>query len=172
MSKILVAYFSKAGDNYAVGVISEGNTKIMSQQIADYLKADLFEIKGTNTYPEKYKDCCDQAKKEQASKFRPDLAQKCAKISDYDTVFLGYPIWWSDYPMAVYSFIETHDLKGKKVIPFCTHEGGGESGTFSRLKTLLPESTVVVDGLAPQGVFAREELNRKPVEAWLKKLGY
>ena len=172
MPKILVAYFSLPGDNYKVGIVKEGNTKIMARHISEYLKCDEYEIKGKNEYPEEHKGIIDQAKKELENKLRPELVNKLDNFSEYDTIFLGYPIWWAEYPMAVFSFLEKYDFSGKIIIPFCTHEGSGESGTFSKLSKIIPKANVNEKGLAVYGHVARKEENRKEVEKWLKSLGY
>ena len=172
MPKILVAYFSLAGDNYKVGVVKEGNTKIMARHISEYLKCDEYEIKGNNHYPEDHKRIVEQAKKELDKKLRPELVNKLDSISEYDTIFLGYPIWYKDYPMAVFTFLEKFDFSGKIVIPFCTHEGSGESGTFSKLAKLIPKAKVNEKGMSVYGHVAREEKNKKEVEKWLKSLGF
>ncbi|MBR0284986.1 MAG: flavodoxin, partial [Selenomonadaceae bacterium] len=93
--KILVAYFSRAGENYNVGYIEKGNTHIMADMIAEAVGADTFEIKTIKPYPEDYKECTEVAKQELAEDARPALARKVENWQDYDTVFLGYPIWWS-----------------------------------------------------------------------------
>ena len=121
--KILVAYFSRAGENYNVGYIEKGNTHIMADMIAEAVGADTFEIKTIKPYPEDYKECTEVAKQELAEDARPALAGKVENWQDYDTVFLGYPIWWSYPPMAVYTFLESYDWNGKTVIPFCTSAG-------------------------------------------------
>ena len=172
MSKILVAYFSLAGDNYSVGVVKEGNTRIMAKHISDYLKCDEYEIKGNNQYPEDYHGRTVQAKEELKKKLRPELVNKLDNISQYDTIFLGYPIWWGEPPMAVFTFLEKYDFSGKKVIPFCTHEGSGDAGTFSKLKQRIPKANVNEKGLSAYGHVARKDDNKKGVERWLKSLGF
>ena len=126
MSKTLVAFFSRAGEQYHVGVVREGNTKKLAQIIAEKTGGDLFEIKVVNdNYPTSYMALTDFAKKEKQQKVRPEIAGEISNLEDYDTVFIGYPNWWSDMPMAVYTFLEKYDLSDKKVYKFCTHEGSG-----------------------------------------------
>ena len=170
-SKILVAVFSRAGDNYSVGVIKEGNTMIVAKIIAEYLGADLFEIRTAKPYPANYRATTNQAKKEQNTNARPELAED-KDISEYDTIFFGYPNWWGDLPMVIHTFIEAHDFSGKTIIPFCTHEGGGFTGerTLSRKLT----GVTMLKGFSIRGTTAQNsrEKTRQSVISWLKDLGY
>ena len=170
--KYLVAYFSLAGDNYNVGVVKEGNTKILAGHIANYLKADQFHIEGDNKYPEKYMDRVKQANIEKSQNLRPKLTSQVANFAQYDTVFLGYPIWYGRPPMAFYTFIETYDFTNKNVYLFCTHEGSGQAGSFSHIKSLLPKANVSTDGLVMQGAHARTPGAKTEAENWLKKLKF
>ena len=131
--KILVAYFSRTGEEYGVGVITKGNTAIVADAIAEITGGDKFEIKTVKPYPHDYRETTDIAKKEQQDNARPEIVGKPANLKDYDTVFLGYPIWWSDLPMAVYTFLENNDFNGKTIIPFCTSAGSYMTGKESRI---------------------------------------
>ena len=170
--KILVAYFSRADDNYNVGVIEKGNTKILAEMIAAETGADIFEIKPAKNYPTDYKECTEVAKAEKEENARPEIVGKVENFSDYDTIFLGYPIWWGDMPMAVYTFLEQENFTGKKIIPFCTHEGSGLGGTekFISDKT----KAEVLSGLAIRGSIAQNDKDKtkSEVDAWLKNLKY
>ncbi len=170
-AKSLVVYFSRAGENYAVGNISEGNTAIIAKMIAAKTGEDIVEIIAQKDYPENYKACTDVAKDEQNKKARPALKNKI-DISAYDTIYLGYPIWWGDMPMPVYTFLEGHDWSGKTIIPFCTHEGSGLSGTESRIRSTC-KGAAVEKGLAVQGKVAQTNRSaaQKAVQDWLLKLG-
>ena len=142
-TKILVAYFSRADENYNVGVIEKGNTQILAEFIAQELKADTFHIQTVTPYPKTYQVCIDFALDEQKKKARPKLAGTVPNLKDYDIIFLGYPIWWGDLPMAVYTFLEGGDFSGKIIIPFCTHEGSGDAGTVRRIQSVCPKATVL-----------------------------
>ena len=173
-AKMLVAVFSRAGENYSVGVVETGNTMKLAQVIAQKTGAELFEIAPAKKYPAKYDDCTDVAKREQSQKARPAIAAD-KDISEYDVIFLGYPIWWGDAPMCVYTFIEGHDWAGKTVIPFCTSEGSGAGRTDSSLSEALKGAEVrrvmsMRGGTAQKG---GPEVERT-VDAWLKglKLGF
>ena len=170
--KILVAVFSRADENYNVGVIEKGNTLIVAEMIAEATGAEIFEIRPAKPYPKNYKEAIDVAKTEQAERARPAMAED-KDISGYDTIFLGYPNWWGDMPMIVYTFLEGRDFSGKTVIPFCTHEGSGLSGTEGTLKRMLSGATVL-KGLALRGATAQRSQDeaRRSVTSWLKGLGF
>lgn len=170
-SHILVAYFSHTGENYNVGVIEEGNTNIIADMIAQETDAEMFEIQTVNPYPDSYDECTDVAKREQNENARPEIVSPLENLDEYDTVFIGYPIWWGDLPMAVYTFLERYDFSGKTVIPFCTHEGSGLSGTQSSIESVCSGATVA-EGLAVRGTTAqndREEA-KSEVLTWLDGL--
>ena len=183
--RILVAYLSRAGENYNVGVtregsasaayagyIEKGNTAMMAAVIAEATGGDLFEIRTVTPYPDDYASMLRVAQEEIDSDARPELAETVENMADYDVVFIGYPIWHAHLPQAIYSFIESYDLSGKTVIPFNTHEGSGQSGTQRVIENALPNSTVL-PGLAIQGKVAQEdaERTRELVDTWLEGLG-
>ena len=171
-NKILVVYFSKTGENYNVGTVDVGNTAMMASYIKEYLNADSFEIVPVKKYPDDYKTSTEIAKKEQNDNARPEIKNTLNNFSDYDTVFIGYPIWWGDLPMIVYTFLGNYDFTGKKVIPFNTHEGSGSAGTYNKIKNKLPNSNVFTNGLAIQGKIARTDDGKEQTIKWLKELGY
>lgn len=171
-NKNLVVYFSMAGNVYNVGNVEIGNTAIMASYIADYLNADTFEIIPVKTYPTNHSDLINEAKEEQSQNDRPEIKNKINNFEQYDTIFIGYPIWWGDLPQIVYTFLEEYDFSGKTIIPFNTHEGSGSSGTYNTIKNKLKNANVNTNGLAIQGKTARQEGSRSTVEKWLKGLGY
>ena len=152
--KSLVVYYSRTGENYAVGDIAEGNTAIVAKMIAQRTGADLFEIRTVKEYAADYTECTEEAKRELRDDARPEIAGDVADFAQYGTVYVGYPIWWGVPPMAVFTFIEKHDWAGKTVRPFCTHEGSGLGGSVRALRKALPGATVE-DGLAIQGHVAQ-----------------
>ena len=132
--KILIAFFSRADENYNVGTVEVGNTEIMAGFMKDYLGgiADTFKIDPVKPYPADYKECTEVATEEKISNARPEFKNSDSiDIDNYDTIFIGYPIWWGDVPMIINTFLEKYDFSGKTIIPFNTHEGSGNSGTFS-----------------------------------------
>lgn len=170
--KILVAFFSRAGENYAVGHIEKGNTHIIAEMIAAETDGDLFHIEPLTPYPDDYTECTEVAKQELNVKARPAIKGDI-KVEDYDIIFIGYPNWWGDMPMPVYTFIEKHSWQGKTVIPFCTHEGSGLSGTENKLKAACKGATVL-KGLAVRGATAQnaQAQAKESVNNWLGKLKY
>ena len=170
---ILVAYFSRADENYNVGTIDVGNTQIVAEYIASEVGADSFHIETVTPYPADYDECCDVAKQELADKARPEIQGGVENMEQYDIVFLGYPIWWGDMPMAVYTFMDSCDFSDKVVIPFNTHEGSGESGTYSAIASYLPNAQVL-DGMAIQGKTVQEFSSdtQQAVRDWLDGLGF
>ena len=171
--KVLVVYFSRTGEQYSVGNITEGNTAIIAKMIAEQTKADLFEVKLKNdTYPAAYKALTEVALSEKKANARPEIEGDVANFADYDVVFVGTPNWWADLPMAVYTFMEAHDWSGKTVAPFVTHEGSGLSSIPSKIKSAT--GAEVLDGLEVYGHVAQNdrEQAKEDVINWLKKLGF
>lgn len=167
--KVLIAYFSRTDENYSVGYIEKGNTEIIAEMIAEQTNGTLFHIETSTPYPSDYNECIALAKKEMNSQARPAI-QGDAQVEDYDVIFLGYPNWWGNAPMAVYTFIEKHRWQGKTVIPFCTHEGSGLGSTEGKLKKACQGATFL-PGLAVLGTVAQRnpQSARLNVKAWLKK---
>ncbi|WP_418409564.1 flavodoxin [Alistipes putredinis] len=170
--KILVAFFSRTGENYAVGRIEQGNTHIVAEMISAATGGTLFRIEPAIPYPDDYRACTEIAQREKRSKARPALVGDIT-AEEFDVIFLGYPNWWGDLPMCVYTFLEQHDWQGKIVIPFCTHEGSGLSDTENRLQEACRGASVL-NGLAVRGSVAQNEREkaRKQVLEWLKQLKY
>ena len=134
-SKSLVVYFSRSG-----------NTKRVAESVQRQTGSDIFEIVPVNPYDADYSTVTALAKEEKQSGARPEIADKIDNIADYDVICVGYPIWWGDMPMILYTFFESYDLSGKTVAPFCTSGGSGLSGTVNTIKQLQPNA-VVTSGL-------------------------
>ena len=142
-SKALVVYFSRTGEQYGVGVIEKGNTAIVADMIVEQTGADSFEIlPKTDNYPTTYKELTDVAKEEQNQNARPAIKDTVQNLEQYDTIYLGYPIWWGDLPMICYTFLESYDFSGKTIVPFCTHGGSGNAGTQSKIQSVVKNATV------------------------------
>lgn len=165
---ILIAYFSRAGENYNVGFIEKGNTQIIAEMIAEETNGTLFRIETVIPYPEGYDETTEIAKQEQKDNARPEIIGSIENMEDYDMIFLGYPIWWGDMPMAVYTFLENYDFSGKTIIPFCTNEGSGLSNTVRSISDTCSDATVL-DGFSIQGKIAQEsqEEAKQSVIIWL-----
>lgn len=172
-TKILVACFSRTGENYGVGYIEKGNTRIIADMIAEQTGADQFEISTVNPYPEAYSECTEVARQEQESGIHPELSAAVENMADYDMIFLGYPIWWSDMPMAVYTFLESYDFSGKTIVPFCTHEGSGLASTESSIADLCPGARVLagfeLTGSTAQNAQAEAQ---QAVSGWLAQIEF
>ena len=166
--KKAVFYFSRAGENYEVGNVEKGSTRILAEIIAEKEWADIFEIKPVVPYPESYEECKAVAKREQVREERPEI-QPLPDISAYNLIYVGYPNWWGDLPMCMYTFFESVDLKGKTIVPFCTHEGNGFGQTELNLKSKL-SGCRFKNGFYAQGqnVQFKTQSVRKAVEKWLK----
>lgn len=150
--KVLVAYFSRNGQNYSNGKIVDlpvGNTEILGKMIGGFTKADVFKIESVQTYPITYDECTSVAQAELKANSRPELLRHIDTDS-YDVLFLGYPNWWGTMPMPVWTFLEGHGLGTKTVSPFCTHEGSGMGTSECDLKKLCPGS-MITTGLAIRG---------------------
>ena len=169
---VLVVYFSHAGENYNVGVVEEGNTAKMGRIIAKQMNADVFELVPVLPYPQGYDACLEAATEEQRTRARPEYEGEIENWDQYDTVFIGYPIWWGEIPNIVYTFMEAYDFTGKTVIPFNTHEGSGQSHSQRDIEKLLGSATVL-KGLAVRGSEAQKDAEGtgKDVANWLNKIG-
>jgi len=164
----LVVYFSLAGEQYNVGIIKERNTSIIAKFIAEETSSELFELETQKPYPtDSYSRLTQIAKDEQNKKARPAYKGDI-DTSGYDTIYIGYPIWWGDLPMVCYTFLEKHDLSGKTIVPFCTHEGSGLSGTDGNIKKLYKNVTMK-KALVMTGRTAQNNRNEaeKQVDEWL-----
>lgn len=167
--KILVAFFSRAGENYSVGYIEKGNTQIVAEIISEHTGGELFHIETETPYPDSYKKCIEIAKQEKENNARPAIKGDIP-VEDYGVVFIGYPNWWGDMPMAVYTFIEKHNWQGKTVIPFCTHEGSGLASTEKSLGKAC-NGAILLEGIAIQGRIAQNAKDRveQLIMGWLTK---
>ena len=181
-SSLLVAYFSYA-ENAALpddvdasasasiqpwnGALT-GNTGVVADMIAQATGADLFSIRTVEQYPDTYDATIDQGQQEQSDGARPELATHLENLDSYDTIFLGFPNWWGDMPMAVYTFLDEVDLSGKTVIPFVTSGGSSFSNTISTIQQMEPQATVQ-EGLSIGASSATGA--QQQVESWLSELG-
>ena len=175
-SDMLVIYFSRTGEQYNVGVIDKGNTAIAAEMIAEQTGADTFELlPEEDYYPYTYNELTDVAKIELNENARPPYAGEVPDLSKHDTIFIGAPVWWGDWPMIMYTFFENNAdaLAGKNLIPFSTHEGSGLSGFDRKLESACPNSQVL-EGLAIRGNDCQNKQDnvRSTVNDWLAGLGY
>ena len=172
--RVLVAFFSHAGENFEVGVIDKGNTHIIAEQIAEITHADkIFEIQTITPYPINYQEMTKVAKEEQASSARPPLTARMEDMDSYDIVYLGYPIWYQNLPMPVYTFLESYDFTGKTIIPFCTGSGNAMSGMEEEIPHFA-KGAQMQKGFGIQGKFVHNNPDQAKLEVanWLSSLGY
>lgn len=167
--KTLVVFFSHAGDNYAVGDVPVGNTKIVADYIHELIGADLFEIVIDKYDGMSYESLCDLAKQEQKDGELPEFEGEIKNLDQYKTVFIGGPVWWGTYPQVMFTFFKKYDLSGKTVIPFTTHEGSGLGRCAEDVRKAYPKANV----MGEFAIYGHEVRGGKPqVAKWLKKLGY
>ena len=168
MNKSIVIFFSHAGDNYNVGNIEVGNTKIVADYISEITGAEQFEIVTHKYDGMAYMPLIELAKKEAKDGELPEY-EGDIDLSQYDTVFIGGPVWWGTYPQVMFTFFKNHanDLKGKTVIPFTTHEGSGLANCVEDVKEAFPGAHVT-KGFSIYGHEVRT--NRMKVEKWLQKM--
>jgi len=156
-SNILIAYFTNPepggvdamsqASRVVVGGEVSGNTQFIAQIIQRETGGSMFAIETIQEYPAR-PDLTDMAENERNQNARPELSARIENFQDYDVIFLGYPNWWADMPMPLYTFLEQYDFSGKTIIPFTTHAGSGFSDTIQTIAYLQPNATVIPDGLA------------------------
>ena len=164
--KALVVFFSHAGDNYSVGNIEVGNTKIVADYISEMTGADQFEIVTHKYDGMAYTPLINLAQEEANNGELPEY-EGDVDLSGYDTVFIGGPVWWGTYPQVMFTFFKKHgnDLQGKTVIPFTTHEGSGLANCVEDVKAAFPGANVT-KGFSIYGHEVRT--GKAKVEKWLK----
>lgn len=179
-AKILIAYFT-AAENSGVDAISSasyttvggnavGRVRAVADMIQEQTGGELFSIQTANIYPADGGELIDQAADEQDEDFRPELTSHIENLDEYDVIFVGYPTWWYDMPMALYSFFEEYDFSGKTIIPFNVHNGSRFSGTISTIQELEPGATVIEDGFTVSEHDVADA--GADVVDWLNGLGY
>lgn len=167
--KTLIVYFSRSGTNYPDVNIKIGHTKRLSMFIADYTHGDQYEIVPTRAYPKNYQATVDQAEREQQQNARPAIKNPLPDVSQYDTIFIGYPIWFNEQPMIVRTFMDEVNLNHKNVVPFSTNAGSGWGDSISILKKTYQNARVLT-GFSIEGSDADSARNQ--VNRWLQKIGY
>lgn len=154
--KALVVYFSWSG-----------NTENVAESIADQTGADIFKIVPAEPYTDDYDELLDIAAKEKQDGARPEIADSIENLGQYDVIYVGFPNWWGDMPMILYTFFDSYDLSGKIIAPFCTSGGSGLSDTVNSIKELEPEAEVI------EGLHIGSSASSEPdsaVEEWLGNL--
>ena len=171
MAKTLIAFFSRADENYfggAMRYVKVGNTEIVCNLMKELIPADSFKIEMKEPYSPVYMTCIDQAKKDLRSNARPELVRIPDSIDKYNTIVLAYPNYWGTMPMAVVTFLEQFDFTGKTILPLCTNEGGGMGSSERDIKKYAPGAEVK-KGISITGSKAAN--SNGSVERWLKSNG-
>lgn len=158
--KVLTVFFTKTN-----------NTKAVAEHIQSRVGGKLFQVETKKPYPQDYQETTTIARSELDNNLRPEIAAALPKeeVENFDAIFVGYPIWWGMFPMAIATFLEQYDFSGKTVIPFCTHGGSGLSRSARTLAELVPNA-VVKEGLAVRGSQANR--SQDAIDAWLRKHGF
>ena len=167
MAKTLIAFFSRADENYfggAMRYVKVGNTEIVVNDMKEMISADTFKIEMKDPSSPVYMTCIDEAKKDLRAKARPELVSMPETIDEYDTVVLAYPNYWGTMPMAVFTFLENFNFSGKTILPLCTNEGSGMGGSERDIKKTCPGATVK-SGLSVTGSEAANAASQ--VRKWL-----
>ena len=167
MEKKLIAFYSRADENYVSGMLRNltvGNTEVAAGILQELTDADLFKIEQVQPYAKGYNQCIAQAQEDQKRDARPELKAYPESIDAYDTIYLGFPNYWSTMPMAVFTFLEHFDFSGKIIKPFCTHEGSGMGRSEKDIKRLCPNAKVE-KGLEIYG--SSVSRSRKDFEKWI-----
>lgn len=181
--KILIAYFTRVGNtnfDESVDAVSsaslhrlegtlKGNTQLIAEMIQNTVGGDVFLITTADKYPADYDEVVDFAEEEQDKNNHPSLSAHVENMADYDTIFLGFPNWWYDMPMAIYSFLEEYNFSGKTVVPFNTSGGSGFSDSIRTLREMLPDSTIL-NGFTVRDSRATEA--QDDVLEWLSELEF
>ena len=167
MNKSIVIFFSHAGDNYSVGNIEVGNTKIVADYISEIAGADQFEIVTHKYDGMAYTPLINLAKEEANRGELPPYEGTAPDLSQYDTVFIGGPVWWGTYPQVMFTLFRDINLDGKTVVPFTTHEGSGLASCVSDVKSAFPKAKVT-QGFSIYGHEVRS--GKAKVEKWLNGL--
>ena len=156
-SESLVVYFSWSG-----------NTENVAKSVQSQTDSDIFEIVPATSYSDDYDTVLDVAQEEQKENARPAISGSIENIDQYDVVYVGFPNWWGDMPMILYTFFDTYDLSGKTIAPFCTSGGSGLSGTVNEIKSLEPDASVT------EGLHIGSSSSSEPDDAvsqWLNDTG-
>ena len=181
-ARSLVVYFSmpetddaenmtEEEDNSVVVMDGEvlGNTQYMANVIAEHTDSDIFRIEPETPYPTDHETLVDIASEEQEENARPAIDGNIGNLDDYDVIYVGYPIWWSDMPMILYTFFDEYDLSGKTIVPFGTHGGSGFAGTIDAIAELEPNANVIEDGLT----ISRDDIEdaESDIIVWVENIG-
>ena len=172
--KNLVVYFSMPDnvDDSTVVIDGEtlGNTQYMAYVIQETVGTDIFRIEPETPYPTDHDELVDLASEEQSDNARPAIKDTIENFDTYENIFVGYPNWWGDMPMILYSFFDEYDFSGKTIVPFNTHGGSGFSNTISTIAGLEPGANVNENGFTVSRDNVQEA--ESDIIAWLNENGF
>lgn len=177
---VLIAYFT-AAENSGVDAVASasystvdgeavGRLRAIADMIQDTTGGEVFSIRTSVVYPADGGELIAYAAEEQEENARPELTSHIEDLAQYNTIFVGYPNWWGDMPMALYSFFDEYDFSGKTIIPFNVHNGSGLSRTIETIQELEPNATVIEDGFT----ISEDDVENagENVSTWLNELGF
>lgn len=166
--KSLIIYFSRADENYSVGYIEKGNTEVIAEYIKELTNADVFKVEPLVPFSANYKTCCDEALAQQQNNERPPLKEEIQDISEYQTIYIGSPIYWNTMPQCMFTLLEKLDFRDKDIYVFTTHEGSGLGNVVSDVKAIC-QGGHVIDQIAIKG--SQVKLAQTKIKKWLEKGG-
>ena len=168
--KILIVYFSRAGENWNVGYVERGNTAIMSDYIQEFTGGDVFEIVPQTPYPDDYETMLEVCRQEVDNDVRPAIKTTLENLDDYSIVFIGSPVWYGRPPMIMRTFYESYPgLANKTIVLFGTHGGSGINSCTSLVREYFPNATLLESyGIAGDQI--RNEQSRTNVQSWLQRI--
>lgn len=171
-TNILVVYFSQAdympdeADAISEATPSVGNTQSIAFTLQEMLQADIFAIETEETYPINHSEASEIAREEMEADARPIITTHIENMEKYETVFIGYPIWWYIEPMAIRTFLETYDFSNKTVVPFCTSLAVDIAQSEENIASMIPEATML------QGQrFSTGQNHTSEIKSWLEEIG-
>ena len=166
--KTLIVYYSKSGENWFDGkkqYLEKGNNEILAQYVKELTNGDLFRLEMVHPYSNNYDTCCDQTLIDQKNNARPPLLHLPRSIEEYSIIYLIYPIYWSNAPMPVFTFLNSYDFSNKIIYPLCSHEGSSFGSSLSFIRKEVPSATVI-DPLPIPGSLVYHAYNR--VKNWIE----
>lgn len=167
-SKSLIVYYSRRGNNYVNGKIENlkvGNTEVIAEKLQKMTGADVFRLIPVVDYPADYSKCVDVASEELHKNARPRYKSEVKDMAQYNIIYVGFPNWCGTMPMLVWTFLQSHNLSGKIILPFCTNEGSGLGNSEKDIKKLCPKS-ILKKGLSIRGSAVQKA--DADIEKWLK----
>lgn len=179
-NKILICYFSfpetdgtdasSSASRVVINGEMKGAMQYMADIVADSTGGDLFRIETVQQYPGTHEPLVDQAADEKAESARPELSTHIENFDNYDTIFIGYPNWWGDMPMPLYTFLEEYDFSGKVIIPFNSHGGSGFSNTIETIAEYEQNVEAIMDGFT----VSRDDVTdvESDLRDWVQSLGF